>query len=265
MSAEAEPTFTPKLDQIETQWSLLLHAHNLSESHAVDALNSLVLRYSPAIRGYVRMLTQNNADADDLAQEVVVRLLKGDFSGADPKRGRFRDLLMVAVKNMVRNHWERSNRRPKTGIEIPEAPEKKVAELHLHSGVDGDWLSQWRSALIDIGMSRLKLYQTENPGNVAYLAMQLRSSFPTLDSVELAARMSQMTGREISAATYRQHLKRSRVRFAEYIVEEIAQGLPDADVSRVQDELIEVGLFEYIRDVLPDAWQARAESRPRNA
>ena len=256
MSKDLEPQFSPRLDQIETQWSLLLRAHEISSS---DALHALVLRYSPAIRGYVRNLTRNDADADELAQEVVVRILKGDFSGANPKRGRFRDLLMVAVRNMVRNHWGRVNRGPKTGVEFPEAVEPSDLSSGTNLSEDDDWLNQWRANLIEIGMSRLERYQRENPESAAYLALQLRSSFPDLDSTGLAQKLSEMTGREINAANYRQILKRGRVRFAEYIVEEIAQGLETADVSRVQEELITVGLFEYIRDVLPDAWLARSK------
>lgn len=251
-----EAGFSLRLDQIETQWSLLLQAHEMASA---DALNTLVLRYSPVIRGYIRNLTRNDADADELAQEAVIRILKGDFSGADPKRGRFRDLLMVAVKNMVRNHWGRLNRSPRTGVELPESAESDEDSGGLDATADELWLSQWRAHLIEIGMSRLERYQQESPGNAAYTALQLRSSFPELDSNALAEKLSAITGREINAAAYRQILKRGRVRFAEYIVEEVAHGLEQADVGRVQEELIDVGLYEYIRDVLPEAWNARSQ------
>ena len=66
-----------------------------------------MLRYSAAIRRYMRAILQDHARADELAQDAVVRLLSGDFAGADPNRGRFRDLLEVSVRNMARNHWEK--------------------------------------------------------------------------------------------------------------------------------------------------------------
>ena len=42
-----------------------------------DARNMLVMRYSPAIRSYVRAMTKNDEEADELSQDVVV---------ADPQR-----------------------------------------------------------------------------------------------------------------------------------------------------------------------------------
>ncbi len=77
-----EASFSLRLDQIETQWSLLLRAHEMASA---DALNTLVLRYSPVIRGYIRNLTRNDADADELAQEAVIRILKGDFFRSGPE------------------------------------------------------------------------------------------------------------------------------------------------------------------------------------
>lgn len=41
------------------------------------------------------------ANADELSRDVVMKLLRGGFAGADPGRGRFRDLPKVAVRNQV--------------------------------------------------------------------------------------------------------------------------------------------------------------------
>ena len=163
---------------------------------------------------------------------------------------------MVSVRNMVKNHWERSNRRPKTGGETPEAVSPYDDIAAFSQAADESWISNWRAMLIEIAMTRLERHQNENPGSVLYSALRLRSSFPELDSTGLSQKLSELAGREINAAAYRQHLKRGRVRFAEYVVEEIAQGLDVADAEHLQQELIEVGLYEYIRDVLPPNWKA---------
>jgi RNA polymerase sigma factor (sigma-70 family) len=251
------PSFAPRLGQMETQWSLVRRAHGSAPTAAREALSVLVMRYSPAIRTYVKMLTRNDADTDELAQDVVVRLLKGDFASADPLRGRFRDLLMVSVRNMVKNHWEKDNRRPKTGVEAPE-PANPGDEIDaLLQAADESWVTSWRAMLIEIAMTRLEQFQRENPQSVAYTALRLRSSFPELDSTALGLKLSQMAGREINAVAYRQHLKRGRVRFAEYVIEEIAQGLESAEIDRIQEELIAVGLYEYVKDVLQEYWAAK--------
>lgn len=255
---EENAAFSPRLGQMETQWSLVRRAHGVTPQEASEALSVLVMRYSPAIRSYIKLLTRNDADADELAQDVVVRLLKGDFAKADPQRGRFRDLLMVSVRNMVKNHWDRSNRSPKTGVETPDIATPTNDSAEIIRLADESWISNWRSMLIEIAMTRLECYQIDNPGSVSYSALRLRSSFPDLDSTTLAQKLSEMAGREINAAAFRQQLKRGRVRFAEYVVEEIAQGLEVACVENLQQELIDVGLYEYIRDVLPDHWKTKS-------
>ena len=109
--SDPQPHDSIRLDRIPTQWSLVRRAHTLSTPDAGEARKALVLRYAGAIRRYVGAVMRNDADADEVAQEVVVRMLRGDFHGADPERGRFRDLLKTAARNMVRDHWERQNRR----------------------------------------------------------------------------------------------------------------------------------------------------------
>src|SRR6516225_9748112 len=90
-----------RLDEIPTQWSLLRLAQQNSFRVAGPARNTLALRYAGAIRSYVGAQVKDQQDADEVAQEVLVRIIRGDFAGADPQRGRFRDLLKVAVRNMV--------------------------------------------------------------------------------------------------------------------------------------------------------------------
>src|SRR5262249_45870353 len=101
---------TPRrLDEIPTQWSLLHLAHHDSLA-AGEARNALVLRYAGAIRNYIGALVRDEQDADEVAQEVVVRLLRGQFAAASPERGSFRRMLMVAAHNLVRTYWEKQKR-----------------------------------------------------------------------------------------------------------------------------------------------------------
>lgn len=114
---------------IETEWTMFRNAHHHSGATGAEARNSLVLRYATAIRSYVRAITGSESEADELSQDVIVRLLNGDFAGADPDRGRFRDLLKVAVKNMTRNHWAKENRRK--GVERSRSEmDGKLAKEH---------------------------------------------------------------------------------------------------------------------------------------
>ena len=177
------------------------------------------------------------------------RILKGDFAGADPDRGRFRDLLKVAVRNMVRNHWDKQNRRRPVDLDVGDA--EKGAE----DPEQDPWLEGWRNNLLSIAWSKMEEYQSANPTSIAYTVLRLRAEHPGDDSKQLAEKLSEAVGRTIKPDTTRQQLRRARLRFAEMLVEEIADGLDQPDQTRVQEELISLGLYEHIKDALPDDWK----------
>ena len=78
----------------------------------------------------------------------------------------------------------------------------------------------------------------------------LRADHPDDDSEQQAARLSQATGKTFRADAARQQLRRARARFAELLLEEIARTLDQPTPERVQEELIELGLMDYVRDFL---------------
>jgi len=247
--SDSDDNFSPRIDAIETQWSMVRRAHQGTMVSGGDAKQVLVMRYSSAVRGYVRAMTGDDNEADELSQDVIVRILKGDFAGADPDRGRFRDLLKVAVRNMVRNHWAKKNRRKTVDFEMSE-----TENLSGENDQADPWLNSWRHNLLENSWSRLKDYESDKKGSVAYTLLKLRAENPKDDSPTIAQKLSEKVGKEFRPDTTRQNLRRARIRFAEFLVEEIAQGLEEADPSRIQEELICLGLFEHIRDVLPEQW-----------
>jgi len=243
-----------ELGNIQTQWSLVRRAHQTSMfgASASEARNALVMRYASAIRRFVQMVVRDPQLADELSQDAMVRLLKGDFAGADPNRGRFRDLLKTAVRNMARNHWTKEKRRSPVDFDLTllDGDDDEVsAEL------DAKWTSQWRENVMGIVWDQLKAWERSQTASFPYTILKLRSEFPDDSSQQLADRLSIATGREFKADTTRQQLRRSRVRFVELLVAEIASGLPDASPENLKDELSDLGLFESVKDVLPKSWQ----------
>ena len=237
-----------RLDQINTRWSLIRRAHADSPESVSDARNSLVLRYSSAIRNYVGAITRNEEETDELAQDVVVRLLKGDFSGADPNRGRFRDLLKVAVRNMVKNYWEKKGRR--TGVDYDvsiheESPDEDVKP----------WEDVWTKTVLKNVWARLEDFERSNEGSMPFTALRLRADHPDDSSTQLAEKLSAKLGREIRADSARQQLRRARVRFAEMLIEELADGIDSPDPNLIEEELVSLGLLEYVRGILPADWK----------
>jgi RNA polymerase sigma-70 factor (ECF subfamily) len=245
-----------RLDQIPTRWSLLRLAHEDTSSIASPARNILALRYSGAIRAYVGSLVQDSADADELAQEVLVRLLRGDLKQADPQRGRFRDLLKAVMRNLARSHWAKQQRR--AGVEwdlnlVADDPEEAGA------AADEEWLRTWRNSVLEKTWAALEDYERTHKGSISFTVLRLRADHPEMESTELAARLSEKLGRPYRSEALRQQIHRARLRFARFLLEEVARSLDDPTPERVEEELIEVGLMDYVRDFLPSDWRTTGE------
>lgn len=253
METDENAGFAPRIGSIQTRWSLIRRAHGDRESNVIDARRLLVLRYSPAIRGYVRAMTRSEEEADEISQDAVVRLLKGDFAGADPNRGRFRDLLKTAIRNMVRNYWQRKSSRKSVAYDVDLTADPSQTEQY------DPWENQWQRTLLDLAMSQLEEYQRQNPQSLAHTLLSLRTAYPDASSQQLARLVEEKTGHELRADTLRQKLRRARVRFAELLIQEIADGLDEPTADRVEDELLALGLWDQIRDVLPHDWRARRQ------
>jgi RNA polymerase sigma factor (sigma-70 family) len=250
----ANDTTPNRLDQIPTQWSLLRIAHRNSVTGAGEARNALVLRYAAAIRNFVGALVHNDYDADEVAQEVVVRLLRGQFASASPERGSFRRMLMVATHNLVRTYWSRQKRQASSDLDLGA-----IAGQREDLALEKECLASWKQAVLDMAWKSLEEYQRQTPGNVSFTVLRLRADFPDDDSDQLAARLSAAAGKSCRADAMRQQLRRARVRFAQILLEEIARGLDDPSPERVEEELIETGLMPYVQDLLPADWRARGE------
>ncbi len=238
-----------RIEAISTRWTLLQAAHGGSTTTAGEARNALVLRYTPAVRRYVGALLRNDDEADDLAQDVVLRLLGGDFAGADPARGRFRDLLKVAVRNMVRNHWSKQKRRRAADVDVDKLG------VAAEGADEQSWLASWRRSVLDLAWNALQQEERKRAGSVAYTLLRLRADHPDDTSEQLAARLAEKTGKPMRADAVRQKLHRAREQFADVLLAEIARGLDPPTPERIEEELVDLGLIELVRDFLPEEWK----------
>jgi RNA polymerase sigma factor (sigma-70 family) len=246
--ALSEDQFVSRFDAQPTRWSMVQRAHQQTLGDASAARQYLVMRYSPAIRSYVRAITRDEDQADDIAQDVIVRLLSGDFAGADPLKGKFRDLLKTAVRNMIRNMWAKQKVRKSVEFDVTQV-EQDLSQEH-----DAVWDAGWQQSLLSLAWRRLEEYESSHQGSIAYQILKLRADYPDDSSEQLSERLGAMLKKPVRADQTRQQLRRARVRFAEFLVEEIADILPTPTPQRIEDELSALGLLEQIRDVLPAGW-----------
>lgn len=241
------------LGNIKTQWSMVRRAHQNDGSltGSIDpgtARQQLVMRYASAIRKFVRVVVGDDNLADELSQDAIMRLLKGDFSGADPDRGRFRDLLKTAIRNMARNHWAKENIRTAVDLE----PDLVGTDDDLEE-LDQQWIKQCRDAALEQAWDRLKQFEQATEGNLSFTVLNLRSRNPDADSKQLAELVAEQTGKPIRPDSVRQQIRRARLRFAEYLVEDISAGLADPSPDNIRDELIALGIYSSVKDLLPES------------
>jgi len=229
-----------RIDAISTRWSLLRLAHG-THPDTTKARQMLVLRYSSAVRRYVGAIVRQGDDADELAQEVVLRLMRGDFAGADPTRGRFRDFLKIAVRNMIHNHWAKSSRRKTDTL----ATDPLTGDTER----DAAWLGVWQKSVLDHALEGCR---EDESSSGSYTLLKLRMQFPEATSEELAEKLSAKLNVTIKPDSCRQMLRRARFKLAEALVEEIKNGLEDESPARVLEELAALGLLEQVKDFLPE-------------
>ncbi|MBL9130459.1 MAG: sigma-70 family RNA polymerase sigma factor, partial [Verrucomicrobiaceae bacterium] len=81
-----------------TRWSLVAAAGSEQSQVADEALNELCRAYWRPIYADIRRRGHGPVDAQDLAQEFFLRLLRRDaFGRADREKGRFRSFLLGAL------------------------------------------------------------------------------------------------------------------------------------------------------------------------
>lgn len=212
----------------------------------------------PAVRRYVQAIVRKDEDAEDLAQDLVVRLMAGDFAAADPGRGRFRDLLKTAVRNMARNFWSKKQRQQRRVVDLDVADFDAPDDSSNDDLDEAAWLSVWRRTILDAAWKALKQGQSDNAG---YTLLRLRSRYPNATSEELAARLSKKLGQPFRADAVRQRLRRTRLQFADLLITELGRSIDDPTPEKIEEELIALGLLELMRGLLPAGWSTESSQR----
>ena len=133
-----------------TDWSMIAQASEADATVAGDALEQLVRRYWAAVYAYIRRTGRDVHEAADLTQGFVCDIIisRRLCDHADPKRGRFRALLLSAVKNYLREKHRHDHKRS-LEIDGPPLPlEDWPAQTSTNETPDEAFCYQWSATLV---------------------------------------------------------------------------------------------------------------------
>jgi RNA polymerase sigma-70 factor (ECF subfamily) len=92
-----------------THWSVVLLAGQGPSAQSAAALESLCRAYWKPIFVFARRRLYSEADAKDLTQHFFYNLIeRNDFSGLDPRKGKFRTFLLTAFTHFLANQRDRA-------------------------------------------------------------------------------------------------------------------------------------------------------------
>jgi RNA polymerase sigma-70 factor (ECF subfamily) len=235
-----------RLSQIATPWTDLDQAHG-SALPALDAARQRLLQhYSSAVYSYLIGAVRDPDVADDLFQEFALRLMRGAFRTADPRRGRFRDFLKAALCHLVTDHYRRQRRGSLPCHGFPEPSTSPRAGL---AEAEERFAEEWRAQLIDRTFAALEAFE-QRTGQPLYTLLHFRVENLKLPVADMARQLSGRLGQEPSAEWLYKHLHKARQKFADLLVAEVARTLDCPGVEEVGQELAELGLLQWCRPAL---------------
>lgn len=238
---------TSRLSAIQTCWALVFDAHAGKGDAIVSAQERLLMRYYRSVVRYMNALVRDPDVADELTHEFVVRFLRGDLRQANPSRGRFRDLLKKALRNLAIDYWRRKQTEKKTRAGArPLKDSQKPAPFSDEAEADELFLRDWRTEIM--GQASRALARLDDRRGQQYFAiLHFKAAHPKKHSKELAPLFGASVGKPMTATAFRQSLRRAREKYADLLIAEVARSLHTADADAIEAELIELALLSFCR------------------
>lgn len=131
----------------ETSKSLLVRVRDAGDRASWE---TFVAIYGPLIRSFARLRGLQDADVDDVAQDVLTAVARSmpAFEYA-PAKGRFRDWLGAVTRNAIRKF---ANRRKRA----PEAIGEYAGDPVTDATPDPDWTARFHAHVLRIACERIR-------------------------------------------------------------------------------------------------------------
>jgi RNA polymerase sigma factor (sigma-70 family) len=221
-----------------TRWSLILRARDEDTIQRKQALEELCQSYWYPLYAFLRRNGRGVEDAQDLTQDFFARLLNGALlSGANPSKGRFRTLLLSALRNMDVNAWKAASAQKRGGgaqllsLDNELTEERWQADATLGGNPEVAFDRAWANTVMDRASSNLHAeFVSAGKGELfAELFPRLNGSGAEDGLAEAGARLG------MTEAAVKMAFSRMRRKFADAMRAEIAHTVGSQD--DIQDEL----------------------------
>lgn len=254
----------------KSQWINISSSVYLSRSQqtwtGAGSAAGYVLRYLAPMRRLMIDVTGNEQEADRALAILVTHLVRAGFSGHD--RGRLRDFLVRGIRSAAKATYDESVQRSEknelesrdAAMPIPAPPKLNVAKLE-----SPQWLGYWRDGILQRSWRSLERFQHARRYDSAVRSASLTGETSQEDCVHdilriaiahpketpqgWAERLESLGGRPIEPDEVQAQLELARIRFAQYVADEVAQTLEIPEPAKVQAEIKTLGLAKAFMGV----------------
>ncbi len=146
-----------------THWNEVLAAGDPASPQAGEALEQLCRTYWYPLYAYIRRTGSRAADAQDLTQEFLARLLaRNSLAAVSPEKGRFRSFLLAALRHFLADQRDRDRAIKRGGgtrllsLDAREAERRYRVEPVETSDAARLYERRWAMTLLEQALSRLQ-------------------------------------------------------------------------------------------------------------
>lgn len=235
-----------RLSRIDTMWSMVQQAHRQEATQFASAQQQMLERYGGAVRRYALAALRCPDAADEVFQEFALKFVRGDYGKADPEKGKFRSFLKTSLYHLIVDYQRRRGKQQKQSplmAETPDVPES------THAPGDDAFIASWRADLLERVWRMMEAEQLRS-GKPYHTVLLVRVQNPEVRSPELAELVGEVLKKPMKAGAVRVLLHRAREKFGEMLLDEVENSLTSATSEAVEQELIDLDLWQYCKPAL---------------
>lgn len=132
---------------------------------------------------------------------------------------------------------------------IGSLPEAHDPADHRAASDEKRWRDSWRQDILERTLQALER-EDRRRDRLLYPVLRLRIDHPEMSSQQAAAVLSERIGKPVTDGWLRKQLMKARQRFAELLLEIVAESVTPPTIDNVADELADLDLLEYASSLL---------------